>query len=153
MVTKLLDEMEKDIIKSGGSCDLKRILNTCGGNLCCAEYNYCAECKADSLKVIERLKKEAEQKKQVELKYFPGDKCWVYGQNSVCHIDDVRIERGSDKKLSITYTWHNLDESYELSEIWDEGDFKDTDIGKTVFDTYEDLIKAFPEDYNLLKEN
>lgn len=81
--------------------------------------------------------------KTVELKYMPGDTCWVRGQHRICIIESVNIE-----KDSITYIWFNLDHGPDCDEVWDDGYFTTEDLGKTVFDDYEDLVKAFPEDFD-----
>lgn len=39
-------------------CTINRVLNVCGETYQCSYYNDCDECKADSLKVIERLREE-----------------------------------------------------------------------------------------------
>lgn len=81
--------------------------------------------------------------KTVELAYMPGDTCWVKGQYRECIIESVVIEADG-----ITYNWYNLDVGYDITEVWDDGDFTKDDIGKTVFDTLEELEKAFPEDFD-----
>lgn len=91
--------------------------------------------------------------KTIELSYLPGDTCWVRGQHRVCYIESVTIERDlvrdtSGKSLDVTYTWYNLDHGVDIIEVWDDGYFNTDDIGKTVFDTYEELVNAFPEDFN-----
>lgn len=74
---------------------------------------------------------------------MPGDTCWVKGQYRECIIESVILE-----KDGITYNWYNLDVGYDITEVWDDGDFSNADIGKTVFDTLEELEKAFPEDFD-----
>lgn len=81
--------------------------------------------------------------KTVEVKYMPGDTCWVKGQYRECIIESVVLE-----KDGITYNWYNLDVGYDITEVWDDGYFTGEDIGKTVFDTLEELEKAFPEDFD-----
>lgn len=81
--------------------------------------------------------------KTVEVKYMPGDACWVRGQYRECIIENVVIE-----KDGITYNWYNLDVGYDITEVWDDGYFTGENIGKTVFDTLEELEKAFPEDFD-----
>lgn len=81
--------------------------------------------------------------KTVEVKYMPGDPCWVRGQYRECIIDNVVLE-----KDDITYNWYNLDVGYDITEVWDDGYFSSEDIGKTVFDSLEELEKAFPEDFD-----
>lgn len=86
--------------------------------------------------------------KTVELKYYPGDKCWVKGQHRECIIEEVTLS-----KSDVTYTWYNLDVGYDITEVWDDGCFTKKDIGKTVFDTLEELEKAFPEDFDFGDED
>ena len=81
--------------------------------------------------------------KTIEVKYMPGDTCWVKGQYRECIIASVVLE-----KDGITYNWYNLDVGYDITEVWDDGYFTGEDIGKTVFDTLEELEKAFPEDFD-----
>jgi hypothetical protein len=81
--------------------------------------------------------------KTVELKYLPGDTCWVEGQYRQCIIEDVIIS-----KDGIVYNWYNLDVGVDCTEVWDDGAFTAEDIGETVFDTLEELEKAFPEDFD-----
>ena len=86
--------------------------------------------------------------KTVEVKHMPGDTCWVKGQYRECIIENVVLE-----KDGITYNWYNLDVGYDITEVWDDGYFTGEDIGKTVFDTLEELEKAFPEDFNFGEED
>lgn len=83
--------------------------------------------------------------KTVELNFLPGDKCWVRGQRFECIIESVVIEEHNE----ITYNWYNLDIGYDTCEVWDDGDFTDEDIGKTVFSSLEEWEKTFPEDFTL----
>ena len=84
----------------------------------------------------------------VEVKYAPGDTCWVRGQYRECIIENVTIE-----KDDITYNWYNLDVGYDITEVWDDGYFSEEDIGETVFDTLEEYEKAFPEDFDFGDED
>jgi hypothetical protein len=86
--------------------------------------------------------------KTVELEYIPGDVCWVRGQYRECIIESVVLE-----KDDITYNWYNLDVGYDITEVWDDGYFTREDIGKTVFNTLEELEKAFPEDFDFGDED
>jgi hypothetical protein len=86
--------------------------------------------------------------KTVEVRYLPGDTCWVKGQYRECIIESVVLEKGS-----ITYNWYNLDVGYDITEVWDDGYFTSEDIGKTVFDTLEGFEKAFPEDFDFGDED
>ena len=85
--------------------------------------------------------------KTVELKYLPGDECYIHGQYRTCYIESVSITKNDKGNTEITYMWYNLDAGPELTEVWDDGYFETEAIGKTVFDTYEELVKAFPADY------
>lgn len=85
--------------------------------------------------------------KQVALKYLPGDECWVRGQDRVCIIENVTIGKDQKGAIEYTYIWYNLDAGVDVTEVWNDGYFGPEDIGKTVFDSYEELIKAFPEDF------
>jgi hypothetical protein len=86
--------------------------------------------------------------KIVEVKYMPGDTCWVRGQHRECIIENVVLE-----KDDITYNWYNLDVGYDVIEVWDDGYFSSEDLGKTVFDSLEELEKAFPEDFDFGDED
>ena len=81
--------------------------------------------------------------KTVELKYMPGDECYVRGQDRTCYIESINItEQG------IMYIWCNYDYGVDCTEVWDDGCFMSDDIGSTVFDSIEALQKAFPEGYD-----
>ena len=80
--------------------------------------------------------------KTVELKYMPGDECWVRGQYRACYIDSVVLD-----ETGVTYNWANYDYGVDVTELWDEGYFTNGDIGETVFDSLQDLEMAFPDDF------
>lgn len=80
----------------------------------------------------------------VELKYLPGDTCWVEGQYRECIIERVIIEEHNE----VTYEWYNVDRGVDCTEVWDDGYFTNEDIGVKVFDTLDELEKAFPEDFD-----
>lgn len=86
--------------------------------------------------------------KTVEVNYMPGDTCWVRGQYRECIIENVVLE-----KDDITYNWYNLDIGYDTTEVWDDGYFSSEDIGKTVFNSLEELENAFPEDFDFGDED
>ena len=67
--------------------------------------------------------------KTVELKYMPGDECWVRGQYRVCCIDSVVLD-----ETGVTYNWANYDYGVDVTELWDEGYFTNGDIGETLND-------------------
>lgn len=81
--------------------------------------------------------------KTVSLQYMPGDECWVRGQSRICFIESITLD-----EQGITYNWCNYDYGIDCTEVWDDGYFTSEDIGKTVFDSLEELEKAFPEDFN-----
>lgn len=56
MIAKLLEVMENNEIDI--RCEINAVLNACGETDHCDDYNSCNECKAESLKVIERLREE-----------------------------------------------------------------------------------------------
>lgn len=80
--------------------------------------------------------------KTIELDFMPNDRCWVRGQYRECIIEDVIIS--SD---GITYNWYNLDIGVDTTEVWDDGCFKQDEIGLCVFKSLEEYEKAFPEDF------
>ena len=82
----------------------------------------------------------------IDLKYIPGDEVWIKGQYRVCYIDQVILEKGNRGKIEPTYTWYNLEYGVDCTEIWDDGYFTNDDIGKTVFDSFSEYAKAFPDD-------
>jgi hypothetical protein len=86
--------------------------------------------------------------KTVELKYLPGDECYVRGQDRTCYIENVNITKDNDGNLEIDYIWYNLDIGPDCTEVWDDGYFTAAEIGINVFDSMEELQKAFPKDYD-----
>lgn len=86
--------------------------------------------------------------KTVEVKYMPGDICWVKGQYRECIIDEVTVSENG-----IIYNWYNVDVGVDVTEVWDDGYFSSEDLGKTVFDSLEELEKAFPEDFDFGDED
>jgi hypothetical protein len=78
----------------------------------------------------------------VELKYMPGDACWVRGQYRACYIENIVLD-----EQGVTYNWVNYDYGVDVTEVWDDGYFTTDDIGTSVFDSLEELEKAFPEDF------
>ena len=80
--------------------------------------------------------------KTVEFKYMPGDECFVRGQDRTCYIESINItEQG------VTYFWCNYDYGVDCTEVWDDGCFVPDDVGITVFDSFAELEKAFPNDF------
>ena len=86
--------------------------------------------------------------KTVELKYMVGDECWVRGQYRACYIESITLDA-----CGITYNWVNYDYGVDIAEVWDDGYFTAEDIGINVFDSLEDLEKAFPEDFEFEEDN
>ena len=94
--------------------------------------------------------------KKLELAYLPGDEVYVRGQDRTCFIENVSI-RKTDKAdgtftREVTYEWYNLDVGVDCTEVWDDGYFTEDDIGKTVFDSMEELEQAWPEYYDFRYE-
>ena len=85
--------------------------------------------------------------KTVELKYLPGDEVYIRGQDRTYYIESIHItERG------IMYCWCNYDYGVDCTEVWDDGYFEPEDIGVTVFDSMEELQKAWPDHYDFRYE-
>ena len=82
--------------------------------------------------------------KTVELKYMPGDECWVRGQFRACYIESISLD-----EQGVTYNWVNYEHGVDVTEVWDDGCFTAKAIGTEVFDSLEELEKAFPEDFTL----
>ena len=94
--------------------------------------------------------------KKVELAYLPGDEVYIRGQDRTCYIENVSI-RKIDKAdgtfaLETTYEWYNLDVGVDCTEVWDDGYFTEDDIGKIIFDSMEELVKAWPDHYDFRYE-
>ena len=81
--------------------------------------------------------------KTVELKYMPGDECYIRGQDRACYIESIHITQHD----GIDYIWCNYDYGVDCTEVWDDGIFTSDDIGVTVFDSMAELEKAFPNDF------
>jgi hypothetical protein len=90
--------------------------------------------------------------KTVELKYLPGDECYVRGQYRTCYIDNINISKDGKGNLDIIYEWYNLDVGVDCTEVWDGGYFIEDEISVTVFDSMEELEKAFPDDFDFGEE-
>ena len=82
--------------------------------------------------------------KTVELKYLPGDECWVRGQFRTCYIESITLD-----EQGVTYNWVNYDYGVDCTEVWDDGYFTSESIGTEVFDSLEELEAAFPDDFTL----
>ena len=90
--------------------------------------------------------------KTVELTYLPGDECYIRGQDRTCYIENVSVRKDRSGNLDITYEWYNLDVGVDCTEVWDDGYFTPDDIGVTVFDSMEELQKAWPDHYDFRYE-
>lgn len=60
--------------------------------------------------------------------YFVDDEIMLPAE-----VDTIRI-----REAGIFFEWVQWDRSYETAEVWDTGEFKSDDIGKTVFLTREE---------------
>ena len=94
--------------------------------------------------------------KKLELAYLPGDEVYIRGQDRTCFSENVNI-RKIDKAdgtftREVTYEWYNLDVGVDCTEVWDDGYFTEDAIGKTVFDSMEELEKAWPDYYDFRYE-
>ena len=87
--------------------------------------------------------------KTVLLRYIPGDEVYIKGQDRTCYIENVSIRKNDrTRTLDITYEWYNLDVGVDCTEVWDDGYFTEDEIGRFVFDSMKELMKAFPEDFD-----
>ena len=86
--------------------------------------------------------------KTVDLKYMPGDECYIRGEDRTCYIENISIRRDSNGNLDITYEWCNYEYGVDCTEVWADGYFTPADIGVKVFDSMEELEKAWPEHYD-----
>ena len=122
-----------------GSCEFER----------CKQCDHCevAYCQ-DAGKAIKRLS-ELEDKIEygtlVELPCKVGDTVYFPIDNGrdCAEIDEIHIF-----EKDIVFEWVQYDRGYELTELWDEGDFSIRDIGKTVFLTKAEAEKKLKEQQN-----
>ena len=92
---------------------------------------------------IDRLAEICEAEREGRLVVLPckgGDAVYVRGEPFPCEIEQITITEDY-----INFEWASFDRSYECTECWDEGVFKLSDIGKTVFLTREEAEKALAE--------
>lgn len=77
--------------------------------------------------------------KTIELPCYIGDTIYlaVEGYHDSAVIDEIHID-----EQGITFTWVQYEVGVDVTECWDDGYFDIDDIGKTVFLTREDAIKA-----------
>ena len=66
-----------------------------------------------------------------------GDTVWIKGDKFPAEIEEIRI---TDDGVYFAYV--EYDKGYEETEVWDNGEFTLSDIGKTVFLTREEAEKA-----------
>jgi hypothetical protein len=83
-----------------------------------------------------------EQGTLIELPCKVGDMVYFAVNNGwdCAEIDEIHIF-----KDDIVFEWVQYDRGYELTELWDCGDFSIKDIGKTVFLTREEAEKRLKE--------
>ena len=97
----------------------------------------------DMVRAIDRLAEICEAECEGRLVVLPckvGDTVYVRGESFPCEIEQITITEDY-----INFEWASFDRSYECTECWDEGVFKLSDIGKTVFLTREEAEKALAE--------
>lgn len=94
------------------------------------------------MKEYKRLTKKAENGTLIELPCKVGDMVYFAVNNGwdCAEIDEIHIF-----KDDIVFEWVQYDRGYELTELWDCGDFSLKDIGKTVFLTREEAEKHLKE--------
>ena len=69
-----------------------------------------------------------------------GDTVYIVGDKFPAEIEEIRIE-----KDGIFFVYVEYDRGYELTEVWDDGEFQAADIGKTVFFSNEEAEAALAE--------
>ena len=85
-------------------------------------------------KRLHELEDKIEQGTLIELPCTVGDTVYFAVDNGwdCAEIDEIHIFEND-----IVFEWVQYDRGYELTELWDSGDFSLKDIGKTVFLTRE----------------
>ena len=66
-----------------------------------------------------------------------GDTVWIKGDKFPAEIEEIRITGDG-----VYFAYVEYDKGYEETEVWDNGEFTLSDIGKTVFLTREAADKA-----------
>ena len=96
----------------------------------------------EKLKCLAELEDKIEQGTLIELPCKVGDTVYFAVDNGwdCAEIDEIHIF-----KNDIVFEWVQYDRGYELTELWDSGDFSIRDIGKTVFLTREEAEKALED--------
>lgn len=90
--------------------------------------------------LIGKCKYFKDKSKIVELPCKVGDTVYITGEKYPCEITEVVID-----KYGIHFNWLSFERSYELTELWNNGDFTVDDISKTVFLTKEAAEQALRE--------
>ena len=91
---------------------------------------------------LAELEDKIENGTLIELPCKVGDTVYFAVNNGwdCAEIDEIHIF-----KDDIVFEWVQYDRGYELTELWDCGDFSLKDIGKTVFLTREEAEKRLKE--------
>lgn len=71
-----------------------------------------------------------------------GDKVYIPDQFGRIEAEITRIEITKD---GISYEWVKYDRGVDETELWDDGSFENSDVGKTVFLSFEEYAKVFGE--------
>lgn len=110
---------------------------------CCAGIGHCkTDCSYKQ--IYDRLAEYEDMEEQGLLVRLPckvGDTVWIKGDRFPAVIEEIRI---TDDGVYFAYV--EYDKGYEETEVWDNGEFTLSDIGKTVFLTREEAEKALEEE-------
>ena len=92
----------------------------------------------DAMEILNKI----EQGTLVELPCKVGDTVYFAVDNGwdCAEIDEIHIF-----KDDIVFEWVQYDRGYELTELWDSGDFSIRDIGKSIFLTREEAEAKLKE--------
>ena len=96
-----------------------------------------------SLGTIDPIRKLLKAEKDGRLVVPPckvGDTVWIKGDKFPAEIEEIRI---TDDGIYFAYV--EYDRGYEETEVWDNGEFTLSDIGKTVFLTREEAERALED--------
>lgn len=86
--------------------------------------------------------KKSRKAKTIKLAYLPGDEVWIKGQDRVCIIDNISINKNDVGNLQVIYEWCNFDYGPDLIEVWDNGYFTDEDVDKITFKSFSEFEQA-----------
>lgn len=117
----------------------------CGSN-CKYDHKYCREnlenCPAmeDIFEKLAYYEDLEEAGRLVKLPCKVGDTVYFPGERFPAEIDGIVINENG-----IHFQWIQYDRGYELTEVWDYGEFHIDDFGKTVFLTREEAEAALKE--------